>query len=328
MPAMTPPAPPTLAAAQQDLRQAYADGAPGVLASALAWALAGAVALARGPAAAVWALLIAGMFIHPLSLLLCKALGRSARHAAGNPLGTLALHGTLAMLLCLPLAVVVARHRVDWFFAAMLLIIGGRYLSFATLYGRRLYLLLGASLALAALALVLLRAPAAVGAWSGALLEAGFAAALWRQARTAHGGAGAAAADASAPTGPGGDAALLAHLVALEQRRTQALVARDLATAGPLHAPGYQLITPAGRVFERDAYLQAVADGELAYAAWEMGPAELRHGGTLALLRYPARLRFAAGRELALWHTDAYAQQDGQWRVVWSQATARAEPAA
>ena len=34
----------------------------------------------------------------------------------------------------------------------------------------------------------------------------------------------------------------------LERRRTQALVAGDMAVVERLHAPGYELITPAGAV--------------------------------------------------------------------------------
>ena len=37
----------------------------------------------------------------------------------------------------------------------------------------------------------------------------------------------------------------------LELRRTRALVDRDMATIDALHAPEYELITPAGKVFDR-----------------------------------------------------------------------------
>ena len=133
----------------------------------------------------------------------------------------------------------------------------------------------------------------------------------------------AAAAGDPAPADTPLQAELRPLLLALETRRTQALVARDLAVAGPLHAPDYQLITPAGKVFDRERYLQAVATGDLGYSAWEMGPVALLCSATLALLRYPAVLRFDSGREVSLWHTDAYALRDGQWLAVWSQATAR-----
>ena len=37
-----------------------------------------------------------------------------------------------------------------------------------------------------------------------------------------------------------------------------ALVARDMPTLERLHAPGYELVTPAGRVFSREQLLDAV----------------------------------------------------------------------
>jgi len=121
-----------------------------------------------------------------------------------------------------------------------------------------------------------------------------------------------------------GDPALAEQLCALERRRTQALVARDIATARGLHAADYQLITPAGKVFDREAYLAAVESGALAYAAWDCGPMQARVGSDMAILRYRARLAFASGRVVECWHTDSYECRGGAWLAVWSQATALA----
>jgi hypothetical protein len=112
-----------------------------------------------------------------------------------------------------------------------------------------------------------------------------------------------------------------AFFQALETTRTQALVQKDMPLAWRLHAPDYQLITPAGKVFERQAYLDAVADGSLAYAAWQVGAIAVRSSPAMALVRYAARITFDSGRVVALWHTDSYELQDGQWLAVWSQAT-------
>lgn len=161
--------------AQRDLRVAYCAGGPGVLASAIAWACAAAVAAFVSPRQAVLALFVGGMLIHPLGLLITKALGRSGSHAKGNPLAALALESTILMLLCLPIAWALSLHRLDWFFPAMLLIIGGRYLLFTTMYGLRTYWLLGATLAVAGFALVVLLAPPAAAALTGALIELAFA---------------------------------------------------------------------------------------------------------------------------------------------------------
>jgi hypothetical protein len=171
--------------AQRDMRHGYYGGAPGVLASASAWCAAGVVAIMLSPKHGVLALFLGGMFIHPVGMLIAKALGRPGGHTRGNPLGALALESTVLMLLCLPLAYAISIDRLDWFFPAMLLVIGGRYLVFRTIYGARVYWVLGASLASAAFVLVALRASPAVGAFVGAGIELVFAIAIFAISRRA-----------------------------------------------------------------------------------------------------------------------------------------------
>ena len=161
--------------AQRDMREGYCSGAAGILASALAWSAAAAVAILDSAHNAVLALLIGGVLIHPLAVLICRLLGARGTHTQGNPLGQLAAASTFWLIFCLPLAYGLSLQALDWFFPAMLLIIGGRYLAFATLYGLRLYWALGLSLAAAGVALAYLAAPADVGALTGAVLELLFA---------------------------------------------------------------------------------------------------------------------------------------------------------
>jgi hypothetical protein len=107
---------------------------------------------------------------------------------------------------------------------------------------------------------------------------------------------------------------------ALELRRTRALVEQDMPVLEELHAPEYELITPAGVVFHRTRYLDAV-QREPFYSGWEAGEMAFRISKDLAILRYQARLRFPSGKELLCWHTDAYENRKGAWQAVWSQAT-------
>ena len=58
----------------------------------------------------------------------------------------LVMENTIWMIMCIPLAYGLSIQRTEWFFQAMLLIIGGRYLTFSTIYGSKLYWLLGVSL--------------------------------------------------------------------------------------------------------------------------------------------------------------------------------------
>jgi hypothetical protein len=178
----------TVAQAQADMRVGYLFGAPGVAASSLAWLAASAVALNVTPRAGVWALLIGGAFIFPVSVLFTKLLGGPGKHSHGNPLGGLAIEGTLWMMAGIAVAVGVQVLRLDWFFPAMLLVIGGRYLTFQTLYGMRIYWLLGAVLCVAGIALALVRAPAHASALTGGLIELVFALGMYAWARRSASG--------------------------------------------------------------------------------------------------------------------------------------------
>ena len=134
-------------AAQADMRAGYLSGGAGILASSMAW-LAAAVVAWRGTSdQAVLTLFAGGVLIHPVSLVICKLLRAPGGHTKGNPLASLAGATTFWLIFSLPLAYAAYLVRAQWFFPAMLLVIGGRYLTFATLYGMRIYWALGLVLA-------------------------------------------------------------------------------------------------------------------------------------------------------------------------------------
>lgn len=170
----------TIADAQLDMRTAYIGGATGMLSSALVWMTAGFVALFMSSQQAVWALLIGGVFIHPISILFTKALKRSGKHNKNNPLASLAMASTIWMILMLVIAYVVSLYRMDLFFPAMLFIIGGRYLTFATLFGNRIYWLCGGALILAGYLLASNNASPVIGAFTGSAIEAIFAVVIFK----------------------------------------------------------------------------------------------------------------------------------------------------
>ncbi len=166
----------TVTEAQCDMRRSYYSGAPGVLASALAWSVAAGIAAFASPQRAIWALLVGGTLIHPVGVLFCRLLGAPATHAKTNPLGPLAWASTFWLIFSLPLAYGLGLQNPAWFFSAMLLVIGGRYLVFATLFGVRFYWALGLVLAGAGFVLGWLAVPAPVVAAVGAAIEMVFAA--------------------------------------------------------------------------------------------------------------------------------------------------------
>jgi hypothetical protein len=157
--------------AQNDMRIAYLNGSCGLLVSGLIWLTAGCVAIYFSPQRALWTLLIGGVFIHPTTILLNKILGASGTHRKDNPLAGLALEGTIWMIISMSLAYLLSFQKLEWFFQSMLLIISGRYLTFASLYGIRLYWVVGAVLAIAAFILFVSNSPSFISALTGSAIE-------------------------------------------------------------------------------------------------------------------------------------------------------------
>jgi hypothetical protein len=161
--------------AQADMRQAYVSGSTGLAASSIAWFAACVTSLIGSPRDAIAALFIGGMLIFPVSVVFSKLAGRTGTHSKGNPLAGLAIETTIWMCLSIPILIFAFWQRPGMFFAAMMVIIGGRYLTFATLYGMRIYWICGGLLVVAAMVLVTLGASATTAAFSGAVIELAFA---------------------------------------------------------------------------------------------------------------------------------------------------------
>jgi hypothetical protein len=99
-----------------------------------------------------------------------------------------------------------------------------------------------------------------------------------------------------------------------------------MVVAERIHASDYELITPGGRTRSQATYLGDVSSKRLEYLAFEPASSiAVRATPDLIVLRYIARIRLSVGVadevELSAWHTDHYEKRDGNWSVVWSQAT-------
>ena len=126
----------------------------GQLVSGLVWAASAVVASLGTPMAAFLVLVVGGFFIFPLTTLGLRLLGGPARLSPGNPFTGLGMQAAFVVPLLLPLVGVAAHHRENWFYPAMMLIVGAHYLPFITLYGMPLFgalaaLLIGLALLLA-----------------------------------------------------------------------------------------------------------------------------------------------------------------------------------
>ena len=112
---------------------------------------------------------------------------------------------------------------------------------------------------------------------------------------------------------------------ATERARLAALVAGDAATAAGFHADEFQLVNPVGAVLSKAEYLGAVSSGQVDYIVWQPAEIAVRQDGRHAVIRYRSDLQVTvSGRALPRtphWHIDVYEKRDGEWQVVWSQAT-------
>jgi hypothetical protein len=163
------------------MRQAYRDGAPGILVSGLVWLAAALVCHVVTVDRAVWTLLIGGALIHPISVVLTKATGRPGA-VKGNALNQLAMASTIWLILCCAMAYGLFLLKPVLFFPAMMVTIGSRYLVFASVFGRAIYWVMGATLIGAGTLALFLAAPPASAAALGGSIEVVFAAIVSSQA--------------------------------------------------------------------------------------------------------------------------------------------------
>lgn len=131
-------------AAQKDMREGYLGGSTGVFASGIVWLLSGITAMYATQTTSISVLFFGGMLIFPMGVLLAKFFGHSGKHKKENPLGKLAMETTILLFIGLFIAYsIMLVDHFDFFFPIMLMIIGGRYIIFQSIYGMRLYWILG-----------------------------------------------------------------------------------------------------------------------------------------------------------------------------------------
>ena len=117
----------------------------------------------------------------------------------------------------------------------------------------------------------------------------------------------------------------------IEQERLRALVDADMDVAHELHAEDFQLITPDDSEYTKQIYLNQIESGELDYRTWEPGEITVRLYQNVAVIRYDD-LTFEVfingnlARSGLLRHINLYERQNGQWKVVWSQASGGKAP--
>ncbi len=155
-----------IAVAQRDVRTTFMGGFAGQLVSGVIWAISAALATWRSQASAMVTLVVAGIFIFPLTQLLLRAMGKRASLPKGHPMNGLAMQAAFVLPLMLPLVFAATAYRRTLFYPAFMIALGAHYLPFIFLYGMWQFGVLGALLIGSAFVLVLF-APAmfALGGW-------------------------------------------------------------------------------------------------------------------------------------------------------------------
>lgn len=121
--------------AQQEVRTVYVGSFSGLIVTGVIWLLSAALGSWMSIGLAIWALILGGTFIFPLSQLLLKAMGKPASLSKDNPFGTLAMQVAFMIPLCYPVIAAATIHNTNWFFPAFLVVVGAHYLPFIFLYG-------------------------------------------------------------------------------------------------------------------------------------------------------------------------------------------------
>lgn len=110
-----------------------------------------------------------------------------------------------------------------------------------------------------------------------------------------------------------------------ERSRIESLLAHDAEAVGAVTAADFEFITPLGTVQTRDMFVEGIASGVIDNHVLEPTEAmRIRAFADTAAVRYQARSELAVGGveyALDLWFTAHYEIRNGDWQIVWLQAT-------
>jgi hypothetical protein len=141
------------------------------------WLTSAALGTWVSPTTAVASLVIGGMFIFPASTLLLRLAGARPPLSADNSLPSLGMQVAFVLPLSMLLLYPVTSFRPNWFYPALMILVGAHYLPFVFLYGMRMFWALGALLVTGGVvtARYAAVAPFTVGAWCTAATLLAFA---------------------------------------------------------------------------------------------------------------------------------------------------------
>lgn len=152
--------------AQRETRSVYIGGFVGHLVLSAIWLVSAALGTWVTPKASIQAVVIGGFFSFPLVQLMLLLSGRRARVSRDNPFHWLGMQIAFVLPLSMLLLVPVGLYRLNWFFPALMILVGAHYLPFATSFGMRMFLFLAGILITAGVVIALyFSATFSLGAW-------------------------------------------------------------------------------------------------------------------------------------------------------------------
>jgi hypothetical protein len=162
--------------AQRESRSVYIGGFWGQLVSSVIWLVSATLGTWVSPKASILTVVIGGFFIFPLTQMLLRLSGRRASVGRENSFNSLGMQVAFVLPFSMLLLVPVGQLRLNWFFPALMILLGAHYLPFATLYGMRMFLFLAGILIVMGVVIALwFSRTFSLGAWVGGLTLFAFA---------------------------------------------------------------------------------------------------------------------------------------------------------
>lgn len=152
--------------AQREVRSVYLGGFWGQLFYSILYLAAGAVGTWVTPKASILTAVVGGFFGFPIMQMMLRLSGRPVRLSRENPFHWLGMQIAFVLPLSMLLLWPVGLYRLNWFFPALMILVGAHYLPFATSYGMRMFLFLAGILVAAGVVIALYFSETfSLGAW-------------------------------------------------------------------------------------------------------------------------------------------------------------------
>ena len=156
--------------AQREVRSVYVGGFWGQLVSSVIWLVSAALGTWVTPRASILTVVIGGFFIFPLTQMLLRLSSGRASVSRENSFNSLGREVAFVLPFSMLLLVPVGLYNLNWFFPALMILLGAHYLPFATLYGMRMFLFLAGILIAAGVVIALYFSQTfSLGAWIAGL---------------------------------------------------------------------------------------------------------------------------------------------------------------